>query len=214
MRGVEAERFAVNVAEALSRRSQESLPLVLAVPPALEMSGEQFFAFCRQNRDWRIERTVEGEVEIMPPAGGETGNRNAILTAQLTTWALRNGAGAAFDSSTGFILPNGATRAPDAAWVRRERLASLTTEQKQKFLPLCPDFVIELRSGFASDSLRMLQEKMREYAENGARLGWLIDAPNWQVYIYLPGAEVERLDRPPELSGFVLDLKPIWETRL
>jgi Uma2 family endonuclease len=180
------------------------------------MDDRQFFEFCKLNGDLRIERTAEGDLEIMPPAGGETGNRNAILTHLLTAWALRDDTGVAFDSSTGFNLPNGATRAPDAAWVHRERLAALTAEQKKRFLPLCPDFVVELRS--PSDRLTVLQSKMQEYMDNGARLGWLIDAPNLQVYVYRPGAEIERLSRPsslsgePELSGFVLDLRAIWET--
>src|ERR671932_2756854 len=151
----------------------------------------------------------------MPPTVGETGNRNAILTTFLTTWALRDGTGAAFDSSTGFNLPNGATRAPDAAWVRRERLAALTAEQKKRFLPLCPDFVVELRS--PSDRLAVIQDKMKEYMDNGARLGWLIDVPNREVYVYRPGTEAERVDEAselsgePELPGFVLDLRAIWE---
>lgn len=192
-------------------------PLKLRTRPIIEMSEDEFFEFCQLNRDLRIERTAEGDLEIMPPAGGETGNRNAGVTSQLWVWATRDETGEAFDSSTGFILPNGATRAPDAAWVRRERLTSLTADQKRKFLPLCPDFVIELRS--PSDSLSVVQEKMREYIENGARLGWLIDPEQKRVYVYRPGGRVEQLDRPselsgePELSGFVLDLALIWEPR-
>jgi Uma2 family endonuclease len=191
-------------------------PLVLRTRPAIEMDDRQFFEFCQLNSEWRIERTAEGDLEIMPPAGGETGNRNATLTHLLTAWALRDGTGAAFDSSTGFNLPNGATRAPDGAWVRRERLAALTAEQKKRFLPLCPDFVVELRS--PSDRSTALQDKMQEYVDNGARLGWLIDVPERRVYVYRPGAEVERLDRAsspsgePELPGFVLDVRMIWET--
>ena len=151
----------------------EYQPVVLRTAPALEMDEEQFFQFCQLNKDLRIERTAEGNLEIMPPTGGETGNRNFKIALQLGVWTESDGTGVAFDSSTGFRLPDGATRSPDAAWVRRERLADLTADQKQKFLPLCPDFVVELRS--PTDSLPLLQDKMEEYIENGARLGWLID---------------------------------------
>ncbi len=189
--------------------------VVLHTRPALDMDEEQFFEFCQLNKDWRIERSAEGDLEIMPPTGGETGNRNLRLTLQLGAWAERDGGGVGFDSSTGFILPNGAVRSPDAAWVRRERLSGLTAEQKQRFLPLCPDFVIELRS--TSDPLTPLEAKMREYLENGARLGWLIDPEERKVHIYLPNDQLEIADKPDNLSsepilpGFVLDLKPIWE---
>jgi Uma2 family endonuclease len=180
------------------------------------MNDEQFFAFCQLNRDWRIERTAEGELIVMPPTGWKTGNYNLRVSAALLAWADQDGTGIATDSSTGFDLPNGATRSPDAAWVRRPRLATLTEKQKEKFLPLCPDFVIELRS--PSDNLRTLQSKMQEYIDNGARLGWLLDAIDRRVYIYRAGVAVERLDNPatisgdPELPGFVLDLTKIWET--
>ena len=195
--------------------NSEGWPVVLQTCPAFEMSDEQFYEFCQQNRDWRIERTAEGELIIMPPAGGETGNQNARLNAFFTLWALNDGTGEPFDSSTGFVLPNGATRSPDAAWVKRSRLAALTPKQKKKFLPLCPDFVIELRS--PSDTLKTVQEKMQEYLANGAQLGWLIDPSERRVYVYRPGIAVECLDNPanisgdPELSGFVLDLTHIWE---
>src|SRR5918998_4399944 len=133
----------------------EGPPLVLHLRPAIELSDEQFFQFCRLNPDLRIERTAEGDVEIMSPAGGRTGYRNAGITAQLWTWALRDDSGAPFDSATGFILPNGAVRAPDAAWVRLSRLQELTEEQKERFMPLCPDFAVELRS--PSDRLSAAQ---------------------------------------------------------
>lgn len=189
--------------------------LVLRMHPAIRMDDRQFFEFCQQNPDLRIECTAEGDLEIMPPTGWESSNQNATLTHLVTAWALGDGTGAVSDSSGGFILPNGAKRAPAAAWVRKSRLRELTAEQKRRFLPLCPDFVIELRS--PSDSLTVL-DKMREYIENGATLGWLLDAPNKQVYVYRPNAEVERLDRPTtlsgelELPGFVLDLNMVWET--
>jgi Uma2 family endonuclease len=193
----------------------EGRTLVLHLRPAIELDARQFAALARQNPDLRLERTAEGDVLVMPPTGGETGNRNAGITAQLWTWAVRDGTGAAFDSSTGFVLPNGATRSPDAAWVAVARLRALTAEQRERFLPLCPDFVIELRS--PSDSLVATQAKLEEYLANGARLGWLLDVPNRHVYIYRPGKSPDRLDAPatlsadPELPGFVLDLALIWE---
>lgn len=196
----------------------ESPPLVVHVRPVLEMTREQFFHFCQLNRDLRIERTAEGDIVIMPLTGGETGARNAELVTQLKVWARRDGSGVVFDSCTGFDLPNGATRSPDVAWVKRSRLADLTPEQKQRFLPLCPDFVIELRS--LSDRLPTLQEKMEEYLANGAQLGWLIDPVQQRVYVYRPGADVVCLDKPTELKGdpvlpgFVLDLEPVWEVDL
>jgi Uma2 family endonuclease len=189
--------------------------VVLHTRPALEMDEEQFFQFCRINRDWRIERTAEGDLEIMPPTGGETSNRNADLTMQVGIWTRRDGTGVAFESNGGFILPNGAMRSPDASWVRRERLTNLTAEQKQRFLPLCADFVIELRS--LSDPLPPLEAKMREYLENGARLGWLLDPGERKVHVYQPEEDVRILENPQKVSGdpvlqsFVLDLKPIWE---
>ena len=193
-------------------------PVVLHTRPALEMNEEQFFEFCQLNRDWRIERTAEGDLEIMPPTGGETSNRNAELTTQVQLWSRQDATGVAFDSNGGFILPNGAVRSPDASWVRRERLANITAEQKRKFLPLCPDFVIELRS--PSDPLATLQAKMREYVENGARLGWLLDPEERKAHVYKPGESARVLNTPdklsgdPVLAGFVLDLKQIWEPTL
>ena len=193
-------------------------PVVLHTHPVLDLDEEQFFRFCQQNRDLRIERTAEGDLEVMPPAGWETGHRNMKLTVQLGNWAEQDNTGIATDSSGGFRLPNGAVRAPDAAWIQRERLADLTAEQKQRFLPLCPDFVIELRS--PSDPLAPIEAKMREYVENGARLGWLIDPEERKVHVYRPNDQIEIADKPdnvsgnPILPGFVLDLKPIWEPGL
>jgi Uma2 family endonuclease len=193
-------------------------PLELRLRPAIEMTGEEFFEFCQLNRDLRIERTAEGDLIIMPPAVATTGARNAEITSQLQLWAKRDRSGVAFDSSTGFTLPNGATRSPDAAWVKRTRRGRLTPEQKEKFLPLCPDFVIELRS--PSDPLKLVQSKMREYIANGARLGWLIDPLERRVFVYRPRAAVKRLDHPallsaaPVLPGFVLALRPVWEPNL
>ena len=193
-----------------------SAPLVLDVRPAIEMNDEQFFAFCQQNPELRIERTAEGDWIIIPPTAFDTGDRNSELNMQLRLWAKQDGTGVAADSSTGYDLPNGATRSPDASWILKSRLATTTPAQRQQFLPLCPDFVAEVRS--PSDSLQALQDKMQEYRDNGARLGWLIDPPNRQVYIYRPNAAVERLDDPatvsgdPELPGFVLDAQAIFST--
>lgn len=189
-------------------------PLILHLQPVLELSHDQFYEFAQINRDLRIERNAQGELIIMPPTGGETGARNAEITMQLGLWAKNDGTGAAFDSSTGFRLPNGAVRSPDASWVRHSRLAILDSEERKKFIPLCPDFVVELRS--ATDSLSVLQEKMQEYLDNGARLGLLLDPEQGRVYIYRLSVPVEELEDPetisgePILAGFFLDLSQIW----
>ena len=194
----------------------ETNPIVLRMPPALAMDDEQFFEFCQINRELRIERTSEGEIMIMSPTGSETGGRNFDLIAQFSVWVKQDRTGKGFDSSTGFKLPSGAERSPDVSWVKLERWKALTSQQRKKFAPLCPDFVIELRS--PSDSLGSLQDKMEDYIDNGARLGWLIDPDNRQVYIYRPGAEVEQLNNPATvkgdesvLPGFVLVMEEIWE---
>ncbi len=179
----------------------------------IELTDEQFFQLCQNNRDLRFERTANGDLLIMPPTGGETSNRNARLTQRLMNWADTNELGIAFDSNGGFKLPNGADRAPDASWVKIESWNALTPEQRQKFLPLCPDFVVELRS--PTDSLKATREKMQEYIDNGARLGWLIDQKNKRVEIYRQGQDVEILQSPTTLlgedvlPGFVLDLNGI-----
>jgi Uma2 family endonuclease len=180
----------------------------------IKLTDEQFFQLCQDNETLRFERNATGELIIMPPAGGESGNRNAGLTAQLWIWNELNKLGKVFDSSTGFKLPNGAARSPDAAWVKLERWDALTQEQKIKFPPLCPDFVVELLS--PSDSLKATQEKMQEYINNGACLGWLINHKLRQVEIYRQGQDVEVLENPVTLSGedvlpgFVLNLESIW----
>ncbi len=189
-------------------------PLVLRVRPALNLTEEQFFRLCVLNRDLWIERTAEGDWSIMTPVGGGTSDRNSEINMQLRLWAKRDGTGVAYDSSGGFRLPNTAVRSPDAAWVLKERLARIPSAQQERFIPLCPDFVLELWS--PSDRLRTVQAKMREYLANGARLGWLIYPPARRVYVYRPDAPVARLDRPdqiagdPVLPGFTLDLREIW----
>ncbi|MBN3924576.1 Uma2 family endonuclease [Nostoc sp. NMS4] len=179
----------------------------------IDLTDDQFFQMCQKNRDYRFERTASGELLIMPPTGSDTGRRNVKITTQLDIWNSDTNLGEVFDSSTGFTLPNGAERSPDASWVKIERWNALTPEQQEKFAPICPDFVVELRS--RTDSLKELQEKMQEYIENGTQLGWLIDRKNKRVEIYRPGKDVEILDNPASLSGenvlpgFVLDLQQI-----
>jgi len=191
-----------------------SVPLTVNLPAIKSMSVEQFYEFCLANRDLRIERTASGEVIIMPPAFSDTGNRNGKIFQQLANWAEQDGTGETFDSSAGFTLPNGATRSPDASWIKLERWNALTEEQKASFAPICPDCVIELRS--SSDTLSGLQKKMQEYIDNGALLGLLIDRKSRKVYIYRPNQELEILDNPeivsgdPELPGFVLRMAKIW----
>lgn len=183
------------------------------IPPTLKVTDEQFREIAAANRDLRLEKTATGELIIMPPTGGNTGKRNLDLSYQLYAWNKQSKLGVAFDSSTAFILPNGAIRSPDAAWVNQQKWESLTPEQQDDFPLICPDFVIELRS--KTDTMKYLREKMQEYLDNGAKLGWLIDPKNQQVEIYRPLQTVEILDSPQSLSGeevlpnFVLDLRSI-----
>ena len=188
--------------------------LILNLSPTIELTDEQFFQLCQNNQDLRIERTAQGELIIMPPTGWGSGNRNGRLTQRLFNWTDANGAGVAFDSSTGYKLPNGANRSPDASWISRERLEALNPDPT-RFMPMAPDFAVELRS--ATDSLRATQRKMQEYLDCGVRLGWLIDPQNQQVEIYRLGQNVEVLKSPLSLSGedilpgFVLELTGILD---
>ncbi|NEO51851.1 MAG: Uma2 family endonuclease [Okeania sp. SIO3B5] len=180
----------------------------------LKITHEQFVELALVNRDLQLERTAKGELIVMAPTGSGTGNRNSSITGQLWLWNYQTKLGKTFDSSSGFHLPNGSSRSPDAAWVKQERWDSLTREQKETFAPLCPDFVIELRS--KNDTISELQKKMKEYQSNGAKLGWLIDSKNRQVEIYRQNRDVEILENPNSLSGedvlpgFVLDLTEVW----
>ena len=167
--------------------------------PALCPTDDQFYEFCRLNRELRIERDENKGVFIMPPAGWDTAAKNADITSELRVWAKKDGTGRSADSSAGYVLPNGAVRSPDASWVSDERLAGVPVEQRTKFLPVCPDFVVELRS--PSDGLSGLQDKMVEYAANGVRLGWLIDPRNRRAFVYRPESEVEEVAEPEWLSG-------------
>ncbi|MFO0174513.1 MAG: Uma2 family endonuclease, partial [Aphanizomenon sp.] len=184
-------------------------------PSSMQMTDEEFFAFCQENRDLRIERNQFGEISIMSPASSETGNREFNIAVQLGIWSEKDGTGIGFSSSTGFKLSTGAERSPDASWIKLERWNQLTPKQQKKFAPICPDFVIELRS--ASDNLQPLKEKMQEYMqEPGIQLGLLIDRKNRRVYIYRPGQMEECLESPdtvscePILPGFVLNMGKIW----
>jgi len=189
-------------------------PLVLHLAPVIEMNDQQFFAVCQLNRDLRLERTRQGDLVIMPPTGGETGRINFELTGLFRHWVHADGTGVGFDSSTGFTLSNGAQRSPDLAWVQRSRWEALTRQQREEFPPLCPDFVVEIRS--RSDTLENVQAKMQEYLDNGAQLGWLLDPGAKQVYIYRAQAPAVCLDNPqtvsgdPVLPGFVLDVRRLW----
>jgi Uma2 family endonuclease len=196
------------------RIQTESIPLTVHLSSLTQMTDEQFYTFCLDNRDLRIERSANGDVIIMPPTFSDTGNRNVKIAQQLANWSDQDGTGETFDSNTGFTLPNGATRSPDASWIKSERWNALTDEQKASFAPICPDFVVELRS--SSDSLSSLQAKMQEYIDNGAILGLLIDRKNRTVEVYRPDRPSERLNAPetvscdPELPGFTLRMTKIW----
>jgi len=176
-----------------------------------DFTEEDFFEMCRQNPDLRVEMSKEGNIIFMPPTGGETSKHNFSLIVCFGVWAETDGTGIGFESNALFVLPNSAKRSPDMSWVKLDRWNKLSEEERKSFPHICPDFVVELRS--PSDSIKELKEKMGEYIENGAQLGWLIDPIQKKVYVYRPNAEVEELDNPasitgdPLLKGFVLDLK-------
>ncbi|MEY3222417.1 MAG: hypothetical protein RLZZ203_1273 [Cyanobacteriota bacterium] len=192
----------------------EILPMVLQMLPNMVMTDDQFFDFCQLNRHFRIERNQIGDLFIMSPTGSETEERNFNLIVQLGIWTKQDGTGVGFGSSGGFTLPNGAVRSPDAAWIKRTKWEAIPTEKRKKFAPICPEFVVELRS--ENDSLSTLKEKMQEYIDNGTQLAWLIDRKQRKVFIYRPNCGVEELDNPQTLTGedilpgFVLDLSEIW----
>ncbi|MEM7066735.1 MAG: Uma2 family endonuclease [Cyanobacteria bacterium P01_B01_bin.77] len=189
-----------------------NMPLAIELPTIA--TDQDFINFCLANRALRIERTVQGKIIVTPLAFSDTGASNFKLAVEVGKWIDRDGTGIGFDSSTGFTLPNGATRSPDISWIRLERWNALTPEQQKSFAPICPDFVIELRS--ASDTLKSLQEKMQEYLDNGLQLGFLIDRKNKTVYIYRPEQPIEILQNPdvvnaePELPGLALVMAKIW----
>jgi Uma2 family endonuclease len=167
--------------------------------PIAHLTDEQFYQLCLANRDLSLEMNAAGELIIVPPVGGESGNQEADLITDLNNWNRQAKLGKVFSSSTIFILPNGAKRSPDAAWVKLERWEALTVEQRKKFPPLVPDFAIELRS--ETDRLKPLQEKMQEYIDNGLRLGWLINYQDKTVEIYRLNQAIEVVQMPVILSG-------------
>ena len=203
-----------NPTQAGAETAEAARGFPVRIRPLGLFSNDQFYEFCRLNSDLDIERTADGDLLIMAPASFRTSHLNLRIVLQLGRWAEGDGTGVATESSGGFILPNTAVRAPDAAWIRRDRLTTVPQEQQERFLPLCPDFAIELRS--PSDTLGAAQSKMREYLDNGLRLGWLIDPFARRVYVYRPGADVDVLEDPagvdggPVLPGFRLDLSRIW----
>ena len=182
---------------------------------ALRVTHHQFFQLCKDNPELRLELTAQGELIAMSPTGSKTGLRNTVIIRQLAEWAKRDGNGVTFDSSAGFTLPNGAQRSPDASWLRRARWQALSPEEQESFAPLCPDFVVELRS--PSDAVEVVQSKMSEYLDNGAELGWLFDPQTKRVYVYRPGTEVECLESPAKVEGdspvegFILDADEVWD---
>ncbi|MEM7712409.1 MAG: Uma2 family endonuclease [Cyanobacteria bacterium P01_A01_bin.68] len=188
--------------------------LTLNLDSIIKLTQEQFYQLCEANPELKLERNAQGELIVMPPTGGETGRSNSSINAQIWFWNERWELGEVFDSSTGFTLPSGADRSPDVSWVEKSRWDALSKEQKEKFIPLCPDFVIEIMS--PSDNLKKLQNKMQEYIENGCRLGWLINRKQQEVEIYRLGKEVEVLKLPQTVSGedilpgFVLNMQKIW----
>jgi Uma2 family endonuclease len=207
-------RLSPHITQAATPLELESLVLRLG-PKRKKMTDDEFFEFCARNHELRIEMSREGEMIIMMPTGGEGGNRNFNLAVEFGIWVKADGTGVGFDSSTGFKLPNGARRAPDLAWIRKERWEAIPQKQRKKFPPICPDFVVELRS--ETDKLETVKAKMEEYMDNGAQLGWLIDPLEKKVYIYLPHKRPKILHQPetlsgePLLKGLTLDLAGILE---
>ena len=182
--------------------------------PATRLTDDQLFEFCQDNGELRIEQTANGDIIIMAPVGSEGGHRNFNLYVDFVLWHEKTKLGKFFDATAGFRLPNKAMRSPDVAWVRQEKIDKLTRKEWETFAPVCPDFVVELRS--RTDRLSILKEKMVEYLANGAQLGWLIDPLEQQVFVYRPGQAVEHLVNPatlsgePVLPGFTLDLTRVW----
>jgi Uma2 family endonuclease len=198
------------------KSSDELYPVVLHFEPVVRgISDRQLLEFCEINELWHFELTKDGDLEILPLPGADHSQINARLTALFGNWVEEDGTGVAFGTQTGFRLPNGALRAPDLAWVKREKWDALSKKERKRFAPFSPDLVVELRSWL--DDLNRLQAKMQEYIDNGAQLGWLIDPRKKKVYVYRPGVPVEELDEPetlggePLLQGFVLPVAGLWQ---
>ena len=195
-------------------QAEEYIPSDLIELTHQLVTPEQFEELCSKYSDLRLELTSTGELIVMPPTASETGAHNASLTYQLMAWTKKDGSGICFDSSTGFTLPNGAIRSPDASWIKCEKWELLTKEERKGFGPFCPEFVVELRS--ASDRLTQLRAKMEEYIENGASLGWLIDPFERRIHVYRPNQEIVILENPetvsgdPLLPGFTLNMTELW----
>lgn len=191
---------------------EDFLPAVLTAKP---MTDEEFAEYCSEHPDLFFEMSAEGELIVMPPNYTLTGYRHRVILTQLDAWAQRDGRGGVADAAAGFVLPNRARRSPDAAWTLNERVRALDPEMIERYWHLCPDFVVEVRS--KTDRLKTLREKMREWIENGAQLGWMIDPENRSVEIYRPRADPEQLTNPEVLKGegpvegFLLNLGPVWE---
>jgi len=187
-------------------------PLELKFPKDTQLTDEEFFLFCQENKELKLERTKNGNIVVMTPAGSETGNRNSEIITDLNNWNRQTNYGRVFDSSSGFTLPDGSVFSPDASIIAHQRWEQLTKEERKKFAPICPEFIVELRSD--TDQLRVLQTKMQNWLDNGVKLGWLIDPANEQVFIYQPDSEVEVVEDfdqiltgEPVLTGFRFDLK-------
>ncbi|HUH61756.1 MAG TPA: Uma2 family endonuclease [Terracidiphilus sp.] len=196
----------------LLRIDTATLPRVLVLDPPV--TDAEFEALCRENREIRLERTKEGAVRMNPPTGGWTGSGNMEISTQLNNWWSMHERGMVFDSSTAFRLPDGSTLSPDASYVSAERLRALPKDALRGFPPVCPDFVIELRS--ESDPIRELKSKMEDWIANGAQLAWLIDPWRREAYIYRPNATAEAVNGNQvagegPIQGFVLDLARVWK---
>ncbi len=191
------------------------VPLPLVLRPPMPMTDDELLRFCEANQEYRIEREPDGEILVMTPANGETSQKNAYIVLELGLWSRSSDSGVFFGPNGGFTLPDGSMRSPDAAWLTKERWQALSREQRRKFLPVCPEFVIELRS--PSDSITELQEKMQSWVANGAQLAWLIDPEQKVAVVYRRDCEPETLQKPEWLdgegllAGFRLELQPVWE---
>lgn len=200
---------------AVYENANESTPVAFFLPSVNRSdSDEEFWQLCLANPELRFERNDDGSVVIMTPTGWESGRQNSRISQQLANWCDRDGSGEIGDSNSLYRIFKGSRRAPDASWILKSRLETVSLEDRKKVLPIAPDFVIELRS--PSDAIASLRSKMHEYMSAGVRLGWLIDPETRSVEIYRPGKEVERMENAttvsgdPELKGFVLDLGKIW----